>query len=152
MLCKMKQLPNLWSLNQDLLSVFQVMMSSLVWVIMFSILMTFSIISNVFYIFSFIHTQRYKIFTHSIICFCVITVAIFVNPGVSFRKSELQFILCRLIRIRQSQWPLPLFRLTEGLQQLQTKWHSHTVPQIIYTDYFSLQLFTSHIIFYICIS
>ena len=147
MLCKIKwsNCLNLWSLNQDLLSVFQVVMSSMVWVIMFSILMTFSIISNVFYIFSFIHTKRYKIFSRGIICFCVITV----HPGVSFRKSELQFIWCRLIRIRQSQWPL--FRLTGGLQQLQTKWHSHTVPQIIYTDYFSLQLFTSHIIFYICI-
>ena len=91
MLCKMKQLPNLWSLNQDLLSVFQVMMSSLVWVIMFSILMTFSIISNVFYIFSFIHTKRYKIFTHSIICFCVITVAIFVNPGSALESLSCNF-------------------------------------------------------------
>merc|ERR1712032_680014 len=44
-------------------------MSSLVWVIMFSILMTFSIISNVFYIFSFIHTKRKPTVIHLLIFF-----------------------------------------------------------------------------------
>jgi len=47
----------------------KVMMSSLVWVIMFSILMTFSIISNVFYIFSFIHTKRKPTVIHLLIFF-----------------------------------------------------------------------------------
>jgi len=46
-----------------------VMMSSLVWIIMFSILMTFSIISNVFYIFSFIYTKRKLTVIHLLIFF-----------------------------------------------------------------------------------